>query len=107
MLVELSHKMVIIQHQGWYAICLGVLSPKVRVRIWSQPGSSLLVHWSAWLQEMRHVRDVHADLKIARRQRPHMQCIVNVPAAWRIYTADGQLSEVFPVLPENSLSCYC
>ena len=30
-----------------------------------------------------------------------MQCIVDVPAAWWIHAADGQLSEILPALPET------
>ena len=52
------------------------------------------------LQEVRHVRNVDADLKVAGGQRPNMQRIINVPAAWGIHAADGQLPEVFPALAD-------
>ena len=58
------------------------------------PGSCLVIHGRPWLQEVRDVGDVDADLQISGGQLSHMQGVIDIPTPWGIHAADWQMPQI-------------
>jgi len=65
-------------------------------RIYLLPDRGFVIHGCHWQQEIGDISDVHTQLNVSTGQLAHMQGIIDIFTAGRVYTANGQMPQVLP-----------